>query len=551
MGRCALAGGGDHPPGQLPPQVLLRVRRRWSGDVPDFMARLKEGSPPSRIVSWLAHPIRQLYVAATPFHPRSPVQGNPVPPSPQLEFRNGLAILRHTPDAPGWMAWDERIEAWVAAGWRLPELRRWAAEQGIEAAPQDPDVLDHSFHDTRTPREYQREALHRWEGSGGRGSVVLPTGTGKTLIALLAIRSQARGTLVIAPTRALLSQWFIQLADAFGVHQVGVYYGEEKDVRRITVTTYHSAFQVLEREGHRFELLVLDEVHHLADTRDGDPRAWHDALRVAPASRRLGLTATYPAGAATELERLVGPVVYRRTIGEMADRELASFVTERRFVSLDPDEEARYQSAEQTYRSFVEAQEYRDRADQLGAGEAEWWPLFMAETRRSPAARRAFRAFRERERIVALAEGKLREVGRILRMHPAEQALVFCGSRAAAEKVSRRFAIPMVTAGTPAGERRDLLHAMDEGTIRALASIQVLDEGWDVPGAKLGIILGDTSRGGKRQHAQRLGRILRRQGDQVASLYEVVAAGTFEFFASQKRKSAASQVRERQLGLGL
>jgi superfamily II DNA or RNA helicase len=474
-----------------------------------------------------------------------------MPPTPRLEFRDGLAVLRNTDDPPDWMSWDERIEAWVAAGWRLPELRRWAAKRGIDGGAPESDLLDHAFHDTRTPRDYQREALHRWQAANGRGTVVLPTGTGKTLIALLAIRDHARGTLVIAPTRALLSQWFIQLSDAFGVDQVGAYYGEEKDPRRITVTTYHSAFQILEREGPRFGLLILDEAHHLADTRHGDPRGWHDALRIAPASHRLGLTATYPAGAATELERLVGPVVYRRSIGEMADRELASFVTERRFVSLDPDEEARYQAAEHRYHTFVEARGYRERAEQSGPEEAEWWPLFMAETRRSPAARRAFRAFRERERIVALAAGKLREAARILRMHPAEQALIFCGSRAAAEAVSRRFAIPMVSAGTPAGERRDLLRAMDEGSIRALASIQVLDEGWDVPGAKLGIILGDTSRGGKRQHAQRLGRILRRQGDQVASLYEVVAAGTFEFFASQKRKSAASQVRERQLGLGL
>ncbi|TVP54752.1 MAG: DEAD/DEAH box helicase [Gemmatimonadales bacterium] len=464
-----------------------------------------------------------------------------------LDFREGLAVLRGSPDAPDWMAWDERIDAWVAAGWRLPELRRWAASRGIEASGPAPDTLEDAFHDSRTPRDYQREALDRWRAADGRGTVVLPTGTGKTLVALLAIREHAEGTLVVVPTRALLSQWFIQLAEAFGVDQVGVFYGDEKDPRRITVTTYHSAFTILEREGPRFGLLVLDEVHHLADTPKGDAREWHDALRIAPASRRLGLTATYPTGAAVELERLAGPVVYRRSIGEMADRELARFVTERRFVSLDPDEEARYQAAERLYHDFVEARDYRERV----SGEDDWWPLFMAETRRSPAARRAFRAFRERERIVALAEGKLRETARILRMHPAEQALIFCGSREAAEAVSRRFAIPMVSARTPAGERRDLLAAMAEGTIRALASIQVLDEGWDVPGAKLGIILGDTSRGGKRQHAQRLGRILRRQGDRVASLYEVVAAGTFEFFASQKRKSAAAQARERQLGLGL
>jgi superfamily II DNA or RNA helicase len=174
----------------------------------------------------------------------------------------------------------------------------------------------------------------------------------------------------------------------------------------------------------------------------------------------------------------------------------------------------------------------------------------MAETRRSPEARRAFRAFREMERIVALSSEKLRRAAQILRMHPAEQALIFCASREAAQRVSRHFAIPIIEAGTPASVRREILGDMAEGRVRAVASVRVLDEGWDVPGVKLGIILGDSTRGGRRQHLQRLGRLLRRQGDHVATLHEVVVADTFEFLSSQKRRGGLSTVREPQLGLG-
>jgi superfamily II DNA or RNA helicase len=479
---------------------------------------------------------------------------------PRIYFRSGLAVLRGTSRAPEWMTWDERSEAWVAAGHRLPELRAWAKAKGIAESSPGPDELEHAFFDDRMPRPYQQEALARWlgepasavhsadaRGPAGRGTVVLPTGAGKTLVALMAIRRIGAGACVVAPTRALLHQWFGQLADAFGGEQVGAFYGDEKDPRRITVTTYHSAFSLLEREGSRFDLLVLDEAHHLADARTGEPRDWHDALRIAPARYRLGLTATYPDGAAAELERLVGPVAYRRTIGEMADRVLADFVLERRYVALTRTEEALYREADARYETFMASRRYEDRAPDAEGR----WRLFMAETRRSPAARRAFRAFLERERIVQLSESKLREAERILRLHPAEQALLFCGSRASAEAVSRRLAIPMVTARTPASERKRILAGVAEGEIRAVASVQVLDEGWDVPQAKLGIVLGDSTRGGRRQHLQRLGRILRRQGDQVASLYEIVAAGTYEFLAAQKRKGALRAVRERQLGLGI
>jgi len=546
---------------------------------------------------------------------------------PSYHYRHGLVILRQVREAPEWMTFDPRADAYVAPGYRYPELRAWARERGIpevrdpgtreatgergvagERGPRSesgaPDEAEGAalegvergapgkvpiptggrapaeplFFDPRRPREYQEDALSHWIAAGGRGSVVLPTGAGKSFVAILAMaRGMAeglpelprpvpeeggtlrlpssltqtatpiQGACVVAPTRALLGQWFAQLADAFGAERVGAFYGDEKDPRAITVTTYHSAFTLLERWGDRFQLLILDEAHHLADTVQGEAKGWHDALRIAPAPFRLGLTATYPDGRDSELTRLVGPPVYRRRIGEMVDAELADFAVERRYVALDPAEEERYRRAHEIYEGFMARRGYRSEEKDREAS----WKAFMAETHRSLEARRAFRAYLERERIVALAQGKLREAGRILRLFPAERAILFCGSAAAAEEISRHFALPLITAHTPASERRGILGWVEDGTVRGVVSVRVLDEGWDVPAAKVGIVLGDTSRGGRRQHMQRLGRLLRRQGDQVASLFEIVAAGTHEFFSSQKRGAGLRQARDRQLGLGL
>lgn len=469
----------------------------------------------------------------------------PPRPDPGFRYRHGLAVLRHVREAPPWMAYDARAGAYVAPGHRLPELRAWAHGRGIAEESPEPDRLDAPLFDPRRPRDYQREALARWLDAGRRGTVVLPTGAGKSFVAVLAVAEVGRGACVVAPTRALLGQWFGQLADAFGAGRVGAYYGDEKDPRPITVTTYHSAFALLERWGHHFELLVLDEAHHLADAGDGGARAWHDALRIAPAAARLGLTATYPDAADGELRRWVGGVVYRKRIGEMVDAELADFALERRFVRLTSEEQARYDAATSAYEAFVAERGYHERYPDTG----DAWRVFMAETRRSPAARRAFRGFLERERIVALPERKLREAERLLRLFPAERTILFCGGTDAAERLSRRLAIPMISADTPATERKALLDAVADGMIRAIVSVRVLDEGWDVPSAKLGIVLGDTTRGGRRQHVQRLGRLLRRQGDRMASLYEIVAAGTHEFYASQKRTGGLRRKDASQLGL--
>jgi superfamily II DNA or RNA helicase len=479
------------------------------------------------------------------------------PEPAEILYRHGLAVLRHTGEAPPFMEWDARAAAYVAPGHRYAELQAWAAARGIReraaasygtgSAPEPggADVADPVLFDPRTPRDYQRDALSRWLAAGGRGSVVLPTGAGKSFVAVLAIHATGARACVVAPTKALVAQWYGQLADAFGADRVGAWYGDEKDVAPITVTTYHSAFALQERHGARFDTLVLDEAHHLADTAAGEAKAWHDAVRIAPARHRLALTATYPEERDVELRALVGPVVYRRLIAEMADAELAAFVTERRFVRFSAEERRRYEACDAAYRTFVADRGYRERFEDATAA----WKVFMAETRRSPAARRAHRAFLERESLTALPAAKLAETARLLRLFPAETALIFCGSTASAERVSRRFALPMITADTPASERKRLLDRVAAHGIRAVASVRVLDEGWDVPSAKLGIVLGDSTKGSRRQHAQRLGRLLRRQGERVASLFEIVVADTHEFYASQKR-GAAVRAQPPQMGLG-
>src|SRR3989442_1725779 len=59
----------------------------------------------------------------------------------------------------------------------------------------------------RPPFPHQSEGLATWWRTGGRGVVVLPTGTGKTFLAVLAIHKLGRPALVVTPTIDLLNQW--------------------------------------------------------------------------------------------------------------------------------------------------------------------------------------------------------------------------------------------------------------------------------------------------------------------------------------------------------
>src|SRR6202042_1447742 len=110
----------------------------------------------------------------------------------------------------------------------------------------------------RDPRPYQTEALSAWRARRGRGVVVLPTGSGKSHVALLAIDDKRRSTLVVAPTLDLVRQWYDLLITTFG-RPVGVVGGGEPDVQPLTVTTYASLYLHAEHLGARFGLVVFDE----------------------------------------------------------------------------------------------------------------------------------------------------------------------------------------------------------------------------------------------------------------------------------------------------
>jgi superfamily II DNA or RNA helicase len=375
---------------------------------------------------------------------------------------------------------------------------------------------------SRDPFPHQTEGLEAWWKAGGRGVVVLPTGTGKTFLAVLAIQKAARPTLVVTPTLDLLNQWYGELLVAFRA-PVGLVGGGAYDFQDLTVTTYDSAHLYVERWGGRFGLLVFDECHHLPG-----PTYLHAALgSIAP--YRLGLTATPERTDGQEglLTSLIGPIVYRREIKELAGDFLADYRAERLYVELSAEEMQQYQQARDQYRQFV-----ADRGISMGG--ANGWQRFIQETCRSREGRAAFQAYREQRRLALAAPAKLAVLEKLLDRHRRDRVLIFTHDNATVYQIARRFLAPAITHQTKARERRRILEAFAAGEYTIVAASRVLNEGVDVPAANIGIVLSGT--GTVREHVQRLGRLLRKLGDKQAHLYEVVTRGTAEEYTSERRR---------------
>ncbi|MBI2803595.1 MAG: DEAD/DEAH box helicase [Planctomycetes bacterium] len=431
---------------------------------------------------------------------------------------------------------DPRTNAYRAEARHYRAIVEALRQQKIDFtdAARDYQPLVCKLLDPRTPFPHQKEAMTTWWNGGGRGVVVLPTGTGKTFVALLAIAHVGRPTLVITPTIPLMNQWYGELLKAFaacGVAKeaatpqgaVGLLGGGYYDFQPLTVTTYDSAYIHLERWGNKFGLIVFDECHHLPSP------SYQFAAVGAIAPYRLGLTATPERADGREAiyPELIGPIVYRREIKQLAGDFLAEYRVVRIDVELTPEDKDRYTKARTTYRDFVQARG-------ISMGSPQGWQRFIQETCRHPEGRAAFQAYREQKRLSVAAPAKINLLDELLHRHALDRSIIFTYDNASVYQIARRFLVPAITHQTKTRERQVILERFHKGEYNVVVTSQVLNEGVDVPAANVGIILSGT--GSVREHVQRLGRLLRKLGDKQALLYEVVTRDTAEEYTSERRR---------------
>ena len=152
----------------------------------------------------------------------------------------------------------------------------------------------------------QIEAVEAWIMNDNKGSIIYSTGTGKTEIAFEcakraceAIVHKARSSgnnsfniLFLVP-RIVLVQQNIDRLMRYGIPQekIGAYFGERKEIREITISTYQSAISNLDLINNS-EMIIFDEVHLVSDSATTLRKVFDFATAGDPKRPLLGLTAT-------------------------------------------------------------------------------------------------------------------------------------------------------------------------------------------------------------------------------------------------------------------
>jgi DNA excision repair protein ERCC-3 len=357
-----------------------------------------------------------------------------------------------------------------------------------------------------TVREYQRHGVEAFLGNGkpgtGFGTVVMPCGSGKTILGMAVMAELKKQTLILTPNVASLHQWRDELLSKTNIteKQIGEYSGERKEIKPVTLATYQvlvwrkdkqSAFAhfSLFREND-WGLIIYDEVHLL-------PAPVFKITAELQARRRLGLTATLirEDGAEAHVFTLVGPKRFDIPWKELEQQGwIAEAYCHEIRIELPDDLQLPYAMADK----------------------------------------------RKKYRIAAENPLKYKETVELVQRHSGEQILIIGQYIDQLEKIAKLLKVDLITGKTPNSEREFIYGRFRRGEIQVIVVSKVANFAIDLPDASVAIQLSGAF-GSRQEEAQRLGRILRPK-KKNSYFYSLVSRFTTEEdFAMNRQKFLTEQ----------
>jgi DNA excision repair protein ERCC-3 len=397
----------------------------------------------------------------------------------------------------------------IKLGWPVKDEAPLVNGDPLEVKLRNRTSADISF----VLRDYQIEAAASVAGDGspgtGYGVIVLPCGSGKTIVGMAIMALLNTNTLILSTNVAAVHQWIEELLDKTYLtrDQIAEYSGDSKSVAPVTVATYQILTWRPVRDGafphfalfreRPWGLIIYDEVHLL-------PAPVFRVTAELQAVRRLGLTATLVRedNAEDAVFSLVGP---KRYDVPWKDLEGKGWIAEALCTEI-----------------------------RLDLPEKLKIPYAVATSR-------------EKYRIASENPLKENVVAQLVENHPDDFILVIGHYIDQLESLARLLKAPIITGKTANAERERIYNAFRKGTVRLIVVSKVANFAIDLPDATMAVQVSGTF-GSRQEEAQRLGRILRPKGGPEGGpgrnsyFYTVVSRFTVEEdFAANRQKFLAEQ----------
>ena len=370
----------------------------------------------------------------------------------------------------------------------------------------------------------QIKAVEAWLMNQCRGSIIYGSGTGKTEIAFECARNAAgmKGTkrfniLMLVPRIILIEQNYRRLV-RYGIQseKIGRYFGEQKDIREITISTYQSAVANLEIVK-RADMVILDEVHLASATARSFSKIFDIISNASKAL--LGLTATIDeADPKNKIIISIIPPARKYLIKDaVADGRLAKPIINPVKVNLTEQEQKTYDEHTRKIRTISARFKRYDADTMMELAKQGGFPSWQAKA--------WFLNVRKRKGLLASAENKLATAVELIKTkHPNQKVMVFSETLESIRKLkqqlkSKGIEAMLIDSKMPSFKRQQVLSEWGK-RFYPLLSVHTLEIGYDVPEVGIEIILATTSN--MNQIVQRVGRVLRKvEGKETALVYVI------------------------------
>jgi superfamily II DNA or RNA helicase len=375
----------------------------------------------------------------------------------------------------------------------------------------------------------QIEAVKAWIDNGCRGSVIFSTGTGKTEIAFECARlaadlsGQDRFTILFLVPRIVLIEQNVRRLRLYGISEdhIGIYYGERKDIKEITISTYQSAINNYNLIRNA-KMVILDEVHLVSESAVAFDSIF-DIIVEDSHKAILGLTATInEKDPKYQTILTVVPPVKRYMIRDaVTDGRLAKPIVNPVEVSFTSEEQKSYDDATDLIKDISRKLQAYD--------PAKMTKILMRGGSRASMAKLWFAQVRKRKELLSATKQKLLKAVELVKRHRGERIMIFSETIDSIQQLKAILeanGIPAQTIhnGIKPKERKEILETWGKDYF-PLLSVHTLEIGYDVPQVGIAIIIASTSN--MNQVAQRIGRVVRKvEGKDQALVYVVYVRGT-------------------------
>ena len=394
----------------------------------------------------------------------------------------------------------------------------------------------------------QLEAVDSWINNNFRGTVLYSSGTGKTEIAFecarraalaasisLAARSNiisqrpnsrdsltAFNILYLVPRIVLIEQNVRRLL-AYDIprEKIGVYFGERKVVREITISTYQSALNNIDLI-RKSSMVIFDEVHLISDTAKIFCRIF-DIVIEDHDKAILGLTATIDEADIryNTIMTIAPPVKKYPIMNAVSDQRLAAPIIIPLEVTFTEEERRLYDSCSTKIKNISRCLKTCD-APSISS-------LLKTGGFVSGMAKAWFKNVRKRKALLSSADNKLWATINIIKKHPYERIMVFSETLESITKLknilAREGLMSEIIDHKVDSQARYKILSEWGNKFYPLLSVHTLEIGYDIPQARIEVILASTSN--MNQAIQRIGRIVRKhKGKDLALIYVVYVSDT-------------------------